>query len=252
MEKNKFIDKKVCLIIQGPTKFYSLIVPYLIELNENIKVIWSTWDNESADDILSIMNLNIVVILNKMPQNKGIWNCNLQCVSTYAAVCAAEKIDYFDLVIKIRSDFIIFNINKFIASSKICFFSQDKSLISLGYSTHAGGHVLDYIVGGSIESMKKFWRPSENENCGSPFPERYLETRYFDYQMEKIYNKNRVGYIDITNIKIKWIKNNVNVKFISAKIILNYKSFIFVKIYLLTSDVLGAFKKRFLIIKNLL
>lgn len=102
VEKNKF-----ALVLQGPVildhdftletiKIYKKIFP-------NSIIILSTWDDINKKCLESILNEEIVVLLNKKPINSGVSNINFQIVSSLAGIKYAKEAGV-EYVLKTRTD----------------------------------------------------------------------------------------------------------------------------------------------------
>ncbi len=95
----------LAIVLQGPicTKdnmtldtilFYQKVYPYAV-------IIISTWEDEPVEQFEGIKN--IVIIKNKKPLNSGIFNVNLQLVSSLAGVKKAEELGCL-FSVKTRTD----------------------------------------------------------------------------------------------------------------------------------------------------
>jgi hypothetical protein len=144
----------------------------------------------------------------------------LQCISSYSGVLYLKKkfpnLEYF---IKIRSDFIINNLNKFLISSENSF--KKNNLISIGFAKYyffywkSDIYIRDYIVGGNYHEITQFFMPDfADEFAGKPNPERWLQTRYFG---KANYVKIHIRYliknsffIRFNGFDLKSLKHNIN------------------------------------------
>lgn len=109
-------------------------------------------------------------------------------------------------VVKIRSDMIIDNLDNFI---KNVIKSLDENDISfLGFHNHEGGYFLDYIVAGNIEAMKSFFKIDKNVFCGKPFPEKWLQDRYYGKHIVNFNSREDYSFIEFNNFKIYSLKWN--------------------------------------------
>ena len=106
----KIIDN-VGIIIQGPIndivfllntiKIYKKIFPLSV-------IIVSTWEDTEKKIIDQLRKLNIILLLNKFPKNKGFGNINLQIESTYAGLKYLKNAN-IEFALKTRTDMRIFN-----------------------------------------------------------------------------------------------------------------------------------------------
>lgn len=165
---------QVGIVLQGPTIYADPVINcYRIARN----VVWSTWEDEPETNIKAIKESGIKLNLIKKPVHTGYWNINLQCLSTYTGVLELAKDPYIKCFVKIRSDIVVDNIEKFIEEVRIA--TAKDPIAFLGYVTCEGGYLLDYIVGGSLSAMLAFWTPEIKSDSGYPAPEIWLQNRAF-------------------------------------------------------------------------
>lgn len=187
-------DKKIFLVIQGHTKFCD-------EILESIKttknVIWSTDDDSNPTDLEKIKKSNVKLVTSKKPNFSGYGNVNLQINSTLQGLYLAKEMGA-NYVIKMRSDMVFSDTNKFIdilnLKNKIYFLAYVNNLKSgnlpsekkeidnwilrnnLEFKNLDGyNYVLDFINYGPIEKMISFWSyPLENSNITVPLEHKLL------------------------------------------------------------------------------
>ncbi|RDC54241.1 hypothetical protein DU508_22400 [Pedobacter chinensis] len=207
-------------IIQGPTT-------YCKEVVENYSgsglVIWVTWLSEPIENINIITSSAIQLLQIERPETTGYWNINLQCATTTAGLVFIKK-NYPNVkfAMKIRSDMIIANFKRFYASNARLIASERNELIFLGYvKSPKENYLLDYIVGGQVDAMLRFWKTSDDENFGLPFPEADLQQRYFDYN--PVLSNRLPAFFNINNTEIFWLKPGINLKKYTEVIYLNVK-----------------------------
>jgi len=103
--KHRRIEKEVGILIQGkiiPVTTFRICKRYK-SLYPNVRIVLSTWANESSQELSRIRNLGIHVIENEVPKNPGPSNINLQIASTYSGIqyLGTFPVQY---VLKNRSD----------------------------------------------------------------------------------------------------------------------------------------------------
>lgn len=131
----------VCLVVQGPSSYVNEIKQ---SVGDIVPLVFSTWvgeeHNYSSDDI---------VVFNTPPSFAGIGNLCYQHTSTINGLIKARDLG-FSRAIKIRSDMIITNprsfLNLFI-----------KNLNFFYWHNRHGGYIVDYVMGGNINSMISLW-----------------------------------------------------------------------------------------------
>ena len=197
------MSDKLVIIIQGPTTYYQSVIG---QYNNYDRIIWSTWNSEPYDNLIEIEKAGITLCHSELPDIKGEWNCNLQCISVYNGVmCGKEKFPDADYFLKIRSDLIINNFEFFLKQVYKC---VNENLSFLGYyKSKEKAYLLDYVIGGKYDDLINYFTPCTDSNCGLPFPEEFLQNRF--YNGNPIYFKKQVyNLINISSIKIYWIKQN--------------------------------------------
>jgi hypothetical protein len=169
-------NKKIFLVIQGHTEFCDQILEN-VKTTEN--VIWSTDDDTDPTHLEKIKNSNVRLVTSKKPDFSGYGNVNLQINSTLQGLYLAKELGA-DYVIKMRSDMVFSDTNKFIdilnLNNKIYFLAYVNNLKSgnlprerrdidewiskenLNINNLEGyNYVLDFINYGPIEKMISFW-----------------------------------------------------------------------------------------------
>jgi hypothetical protein len=187
-------NKKIFLVIQGHTNFCDEI---LINVKKTENVIWSTDDDADPLHLEKIKNSNVKLITSKKPNFAGYGNVNLQINSTLQGLFLAKELGA-DYVIKMRSDMVFSDTNKFIdilnLNNKIYFLAYVNNLKSGKlpgereeinkwiskenmYINNLEGYnyVLDFINYGPIEKMISFWSyPLENVILSVPLEHKLL------------------------------------------------------------------------------
>lgn len=197
----------VGIVLQGPTTYAeSTLNCYRIARN----VVWSTWEDEPAVNINAIKESGIKLNLTKKPAHTGYLNINLQCLSTYTGILELAKNPDIKYFVKIRSDFVMDNIETFLEEVK-CATSKDP-IAFLGYVNYEGGYLLDYIAAGSLSAMINFWTPEIKCDSGYPAPEIWLQNRAFPALRGADVNKVYSDYFPFIKLagytlySIKWCK----------------------------------------------
>tara|TARA_Y100000004_G_scaffold146629_1_gene167563 strand:+ start:6573 stop:7169 length:597 start_codon:yes stop_codon:yes gene_type:complete len=128
---------KRAIVIQGPTNYYEL----MSSTWKGDKII-STWENEKIK-----IKKNEILVLNKIPKEKGTANLNLQKISTLNGLLKAKELGY-KRAIKTRSD--LFPTD----------FQQFEKLLNTNYRLNAtywclndDGYIVDYIYEGEIDTL---------------------------------------------------------------------------------------------------
>jgi hypothetical protein len=187
-------NKKIFLVIQGHTKFCDEILES-VKATEN--VIWSTDDDTDPSHLEKIKTSNVKLVISKKPDFPGYGNVNLQINSTLQGLNLAKELSA-DYVVKMRSDMVFSDTNKFIdilnLNHKIYFLAYVNNLKSGNlpsekqnidvwiseqnlYINNLEGYnyVLDFINYGPIEKMIYFWSyPLENSNVQVPLEHKLL------------------------------------------------------------------------------
>lgn len=232
----------VYIIYQGPTRFASDLLPQIDSIRNNIKVMWSTWEDEPKETLSIIRNnKNIDLILSQYPAERGTGNCNLQCTSTFAGINKIEFADTNDLAIKIRSDFYVDDINDLVDRIIVLFNNDPHKLIYLGYAStkENGEYLLDYIVAGSVDNMKVFWHPKDDKTCGMPFSEKFLTNRFYGDNLDFKSLLSKVSIVDISFVYVKWLKTDLNIKLWGSFLVLNYRGSNLVRLYFKLHETVG-------------
>jgi len=104
---SKYKKNKYAIILQGPiggeSDFLYETVKIYKKIFPNCKIILSTWNNESPNIIEKLKKEDIEILLNKMPENNGNGNLNLQLKSTYEGIKLSKTFES-DFVLKTRTD----------------------------------------------------------------------------------------------------------------------------------------------------
>jgi hypothetical protein len=181
-------SEDIAIVIQGPLSQRNNFTLETIKLyRRNIptaKIIFSTWDLPQ-NVLRELESLNVSVIINKRPENAGIFNINLQITTSKPGILLAKNLG-FKYVLKTRSDqrinhpnydIYLFNLlNTFPIKSYIT--NQKKRLIGLSLNTfkHRLYGISDMFLFGHIDDMLNYWNvdfdyrpdtPEERINAGN-------------------------------------------------------------------------------------
>lgn len=205
-------DKKLWFVIQGPMKFFDDVKN---SYNGFSNVIWSTWENEKG----KLKNEKHKVLSN-YPIVSGERNINLQVKSTLEGLKYAKK-QGAQYAFKIRSDMQISDLELLVSKLKF-----DDTLYFPIYHTHEDGYFVDYFQFGPIDKMIKLWSiPLKFKIFHNKYPEFYLKENFLkNFKDEKV--RYLIPICVQNNIKIYWLKNNVDVTEIcSTDSLYTYKEF---------------------------
>lgn len=175
IESLNVTDESVGILIQGPLvlkdHFTLETIRLYAKLFPSCKVILSTWDNESTEELSLIKKeLNCIVVTSPIPADPGIINVNLQCISTRRGIEEIEKLG-LQYVAKTRTDwrmyqkgslrFMVHMLQKFPCDNQL--FKQNKRIITMDIATSETSILFypfwlsDIFQFGDIEDMKNYW-----------------------------------------------------------------------------------------------
>jgi hypothetical protein len=182
-----------CIIIQGP----SVNVEEIKKSMKDENYIFSTWEGEEHKYINKEN-----VIFNKKPQNPGTGNLFYQQETTINGLLKAKELG-FQKTLKIRSDYIVKDINKLIDifTHEINFFF---------WHNYNGGYICDYLMAGDINLMIKLW--SKNKKTNFLFSEQMILENFFEMELNNEQFNFFLNKINDEN-DIYWIKYK---KFLSS------------------------------------
>jgi hypothetical protein len=181
---------KKCIIVQGPTK--SLDEIKKTYLNCNCDIIYSIWeDDENKYD------KNDTVVINKKPNVSGAGNLFYQQKSTLNGFEYAKNHGY-EYAIKMRSDMIPINANKFIN-----LFNEELEFFY--WHNYEKGYIVDYFMGGTTQNMIDLWKIDELKKY--KYAEEAITNSFFEKRMNKK-NYHFIGNLINENNDILWLKHN--------------------------------------------
>lgn len=215
-------DNDVCLVITGLLQ--DNYVNEMIESYKNIRnKIVSTWNDQDKVLIEKLKNNGFIVLTNDYPNIKS--SVNVQALSIYYGCMKAKELN-FNYVIRIRTDIIVSDINKFIEINLELM--KDKLVILYVHNNNSGLYIDDHFIGGSIDKMILFYNVQQESN-NIRFPEKFLQEKYmnttnvtiekireyFNFSIEKVYQNN----ISVKHLKyperysgdmIKWFHDRLS------------------------------------------
>ena len=144
------------IALQGPTTYYNEIINCYKDVPN---IVWSTWDDEPADNLKAIEDSNIKLITNSKPPFPGYLNINFQNVSsTFGIKYLIDK--NVTEILKVRGDVLISDPVKLLSLLKgkqISFLQMCKEGVrndiyyELVYSHFSHDYPTDNILYGSSE-----------------------------------------------------------------------------------------------------
>ncbi len=175
IEEENDYDGQVGIIIQGPLvlkdHFTLETIRIYRKLFPSAKVILSTWENENKEELeLIAKEKNCTIVTSKVPDDPGVLNVNLQCISTRSGILKAEELE-LKYVAKTRTDwrmyhqgavrFMIHLLETF--PCKEYLFKQNKRIIAMDIATDETSilfypfWISDIFQFGEIQDMKNYW-----------------------------------------------------------------------------------------------
>jgi len=163
-------QSKNAIIIQGPVipEITKQVTQYYAAQYPNDWIILSTWEETDEVELALIKPYVDQIVLNQIPEIRGIQNRNLQILSTLNGIRAAyEKgINY---ILKTRTDAIVLTTNIFekskqkldqydntVASS---YGLKQRIIISQSFTRkYIAYHPADIVMLGTIDDMLRFWK----------------------------------------------------------------------------------------------
>lgn len=198
----------ISIVFQGPTNYINNLPNVK---NHKYDFVFSTWSEEPKENLEIIKKKGFHLVTTDMPKFTGFNNINCQTISSLNGITASKG----DFILKIRSDMLISDFDKFIDSL------SDEKMYFLAYHNHAGGYVCDYINFGKREDMLLWYSYLQKDISPTP-PEiqllfNYWSLKKYDFSILSFPQiKNVFSFflevINTKNIDIFWFKNNLNLK----------------------------------------
>jgi hypothetical protein len=156
-------EYKGCVVIQGPV--HKDILNDIRRGWSGYKLIFSTWPDTNLDDFHSTET----VVISEMPENRGVFNFQLQRVSTIAGMKHAQELGW-ERAIKWRSDMI--------PKGGESFWNlfDTEYLNFYMWADVSGGYLTDYFMEGKVDEIMAIF---DVENEGA-FPEWNVTRRVRD------------------------------------------------------------------------
>lgn len=171
----------ICIVITGlilEEYIHNIISSYKDFPNKII----STWKDQNEELINRLSIANFIIVQSDYPSYNS--QTNYQSIASYNGSKKAEELG-FEYIIKIRSDILCNNINKFveILNNK---FDKDKLIIFAGMKYHGNPAedrvcIMDNMIAGYINNIIKFYS-SLQISTDVRFPEEYLQESYLNKQ----------------------------------------------------------------------
>lgn len=137
------IDNKLCVVIQGPATYWSLLKEVWVEHLES--VIFSTWAGQE-----SYFESSDRVVFSTPPSHPGVANLNYQVKSTLTGIKRAQDLGY-ERVLKIRSDMVPTHVDAFLSMF------EPPYVWALASVPHEDTYFTDYFMCGDIRDMMNIW-----------------------------------------------------------------------------------------------
>lgn len=176
IEEENDIDAQIGIVMQGPlfleNHFTLETVKIYKELFPSAKVILSTWQNENKEELALIKKeKNCIVVLNEMPDDPGVINVNLQCITTMRGIEEAKNLG-LKYVAKTRTDWRMYQkgalrfmthlLDAFPCSNELPRI-QNKRIITMDIATDETSIMFypfwlsDIFQFGEIKDMETYW-----------------------------------------------------------------------------------------------
>lgn len=166
-------NMNTCFVITGLID--SFFTPLLIESYKNsTNKIVSTWNNQDPILIKSLKENGFHIIQDEYPTiNK---QTNYQSKAIYNGCVEAKKLGYTH-VIRMRTDIISDDIDKFYILLNEQFLNKDKFVSFCGIETFDGIYFYDVMIGGQVNKMLDFFK-NEQVLEDTRYIEKYLLEMY--------------------------------------------------------------------------
>tara|TARA_B100000003_G_C10935888_1_gene373226 strand:+ start:4409 stop:5122 length:714 start_codon:yes stop_codon:yes gene_type:complete len=220
------------IVIQGPTDFYKEMADHYSKYD---KVVWATWNDESALRLDYIKSKGIEVVLVEKPEVLGYMNVNMQVKSTFAGLeylqeanCCVPYSEKVDEVLKVRSDTIITNLDKLLPKLKgnyMSFMATCKTGVrkdlayDLVYYHDSHDYPADNVVYGKMGDMLAMFDFQIDELMPIP-PEALITWNYmtsknltFHLSYKNMINEGITFFLKDCldeNVEVNWLKRKVN------------------------------------------
>jgi hypothetical protein len=131
---------KGCVVVQGQS--HPAIISQIKASWEGYQLIFSAWEGDDT----SGYSEGDIVLLNKMPEERGVQNLNLQKISTINGLSTAKELGW-KRALKIRSDMWVNNADGVMGLFK------HKKLNLYGWQVHRDGYIMDFFMEGECDDI---------------------------------------------------------------------------------------------------
>jgi hypothetical protein len=182
---------KTVVVIQGGTM--AELVPHLKDAWKGTPIIFSTWEDSDK----SCYDENDLVLYNKIPEEKGVGNLNLQRVSSLNGFLKAKELGY-DRVVKWRYDLLPKN------SLGLLNLFKDDFINFYAFHDHNAGYLIDYFMEGEIDDMINLYTFTD---LNVPHAEVAFTNRMFELELDKKANF-ICRLLSVDDVDVYWQKYN--------------------------------------------
>ena len=207
------------VVIQGSTGYLNEVIDLYIDIPN---VVFSTWENEPEENIQLIKSKGIEVIQTPKPLVSGIFNINLQALSTFAGIQYLKNKGVTE-ILKIRNDLKPNNVKllldvlkgKSLSFLAICKPNVRPMYYNLVYIHNSFDFPVDLFLYGTVESLEKCFDFQIEGELNIP-PEALIVYNYFvnsglDFRLDyDTFIKNGISFFmnDClkNNIQVEWLK----------------------------------------------
>ena len=159
------MDKDVAIIVQGPIT--QMEYDFIRDKWGSHQLIISTWEGNVTQ-----FKDGDIIIYNKIPNDKGVHNFNLQKVSTHSGLLKAREMGY-QLALKIRNDM-------YPTYPQALLDSMDWDKLNLlAWHEHKDGYITDYIMAGNINDLLRLYDVKPD----GAYPEYILTEKLFNSKL---------------------------------------------------------------------
>jgi hypothetical protein len=207
------------VVIQGSTGYLNEVIDLYIDIPN---VVFSTWENESEENIQLIKSKGIEVIQTPKPLVSGTFNINLQALSTFAGIQYLKNKGVTE-ILKIRNDLKPNNVKllldvlkgKSLSFLAICKPNVRPMYYDLVYIHNSFDFPVDLFIYGTTKNLEKCFDFQVEEELNVP-PEALIAYNYFvnsnlDFRLDyDTFIKNGISFFMNecleNNIKVEWLK----------------------------------------------
>jgi hypothetical protein len=187
--KHLELPPKTGIAIQGPTTYYKQISGFYKQFN--VPVVFTTWKNEPAENVLYIERSGIHVELIDVPKYAGHLNINLQNASSAHGLKYLKNEHNTQHALKVRSDSFIFGLESLWPKIYGCEMSWThiyNPVYNLNWAYNINGHlhtgmnwIVDFASFGNIDASIYMYDWQIHHNYPVP-PESMYMNAYLIYK----------------------------------------------------------------------